>query len=236
MGGLTSEMLETLDRDAWFRGISRDLRDALLREGHVRAFKAGAMIYAAGDEPAGLYAILTGEVRLLYYSLEGKYAFYYVGLPSFWFGALSELDGLERFSDAVARSDTLAFHVGHGAVRRLLAAQPRFCWDFTQTICRDLRNTLRMLAESKAKPPRAKTAQVLATLALTRQTDADAPFPLTQEQLAAMADVTRQTMSKILEQFERRQLIKRHYGKITVLDANRLAEIAGHVTGDLTPH
>jgi CRP/FNR family cyclic AMP-dependent transcriptional regulator len=236
MGGLTPNMLETLHQDAWFRGISRDLRDALLRDGHVRAFKAGAMIYAAGDEPAGLYAVLSGEVRLLYYSLEGKYAFYYVGLPSFWFGALSELDGLERFSDAIARSDTVLFHVGHGVVRRLLATQPRFCWEFTQTICRDLRNTLKMLAETKAMPPRAKTAQVLATLVLTRQTNAEGPLPLTQEQLAAMADVTRQTMSKILQQFERRKLIRRHYGRITVLDANRLARIAGYFTGDLRSH
>ena len=185
MDGAAPALRDTLERDAWFRGISKELQTALVSAGRIQKFNAGELIYAAGDQPDGLYAILSGEVRLLYYSIEGKYAFYYVGQPSFWFGALSELDGQERFTDAVAHTDATLLQVNHATIKRWLTSEPRFWWDFTKKVCSDLRNTLWLLAESNAMSPRVKAAQLLASLASRRAADEGRQLNFTQEQLAA---------------------------------------------------
>jgi CRP-like cAMP-binding protein len=223
---LDPEERQLLQRDPWFSASAPSLRQALVRDGVVRSVRPGSMVYCAGSEPSGLFAVLAGEVRLLHYSSTGKYAFYHILQPLHWFGGLSEFDGLDRFSDAVAWSATRLLHLGHAALQRLLADDPRLYRDLGMMICRDLRTTLDMVADAKATPPRAQTAQLLAMMSMARQGEPDCGLDLTQEQLAAMVGVSRQTMNKILQQFERRNLVRRRYGKVIALDPGMLAEAA----------
>jgi CRP/FNR family cyclic AMP-dependent transcriptional regulator len=220
--------LDLLQNDEWFKSISPALREVLMRDGAIRKFDAGAVVYDGGDEPSGLFAVLTGEVRLLCQSDSGKYAFYFIHRPISWFGALSELDGLTRFSSAIAWSETSLLHVRHSALQRLLADEPSVYRDFTMMMCSALRTTLDLIANAKAVAPRAHTAQLLVMMSTTQGAGTDGAMLLTQEQLAAMVGVSRQLMNKILQEFERSRLIRRQYGKIVAVDRAALAGVARH--------
>jgi CRP/FNR family cyclic AMP-dependent transcriptional regulator len=224
VGRLSKSWLDLLKRDSWFRAISATLRGVLEQESVVRGFAPGTMVYAAGDEPAGFFAVLSGEVRLLYYSSQGKYAFYHILRPFAWFGALSEVDGQHRFSDAIAWTDTRLLHVSHSTLRRTLDEHPEVYRDFALLMSEGLRTVLNLMVEAKAMPPRAHAAQILVGLAV--QPQSGGAVPLTQEQLAAMVGVSRQTMNKILQEFERCKLVKLQYGKVIALDSTALAEAA----------
>jgi len=54
--------------------------------------------------------------------------------------------------------------------------------------------------------------------------ETDGVLDLTQEQLAAMVGVSRQTMNKILQQLERQKLIRRQYGKIIAVNPEMLTQ------------
>jgi CRP/FNR family transcriptional regulator, cyclic AMP receptor protein len=218
--------VDHLKNDEWFKSISPTLCEVLTRDGVVRKFNAGAVVYNAGDEPSGLFAVLTGEVRLLCQSASGKYVFYFIQQPTSWFGALSELDRQIRFSSAIAWSDSSLFHVRHGALQRLFADEPTVYRDFMTLMCRSLRTTLDLIANAKAVPPRAHAAQLLVMLSTPRDAESDRAMLLTQEQLAAMVGVSRQLMNKILQEFEASRLIRRQYGKIVALDRAALARAA----------
>ena len=198
------------------------MRAAIRTDGTVRQLNPGERIYAAGDGPSGFYGVLEGEVRLFHYASSGTYAFYYIHRPPSWFGILSELDAQQRFSDAVAWKPTRLLHVRHGVVQRLLAEDPGAYRDFTQMVCRDLRTTLKLVSDSRVVEPLSQTAQLLAHMAASIPGRRNAVLDATQEQLAAMVGVSRQTMNKILARMESGAVIRRAYGRIEVIDRRRL--------------
>lgn len=44
----------------------------------MRNFPDGARIYAAGDAPGGLYAVVRGSVEMMHHAPTGDYSIYYV--------------------------------------------------------------------------------------------------------------------------------------------------------------
>lgn len=219
--------LDVLRTDEWFRELPARLQDDIVERCVVRKVPAWARVYSAGDGPAGMFAVLSGEIRLVHHSHSGKYAFYALMRPGAWFGALSELDGRARFTDAIASTETTVLQLGHAAFQSLYADNPAARDAFVGLLCRNLRTTLSMLVEHHSLPPRQQVAQILLSV-FTRPDGAqasDAGLDLTQEALAAMAGVSRQTVNKVLHQFSDEGLIRVQYGRIVPLDLHALDSI-----------
>ncbi|WP_188609485.1 Crp/Fnr family transcriptional regulator [Chelatococcus reniformis] len=208
--------LGVLDTDGWFRRLGAGLRARILSDGVVRSYPTGALVYAAGDPPEGFFCVISGEVRLVHYASSGKHAFYAIFGPGGWFGALSEIDGLPRFSDAVASADSVVFMLGHGAFQRILREHEDSPAAFLALQCRNLRTTLDMVAEAHALPPRQQVVQILLSLYEREFAGApkERPARLTQEALAAMAGLSRQTVAKVLHRLRAEGLVDLGYGSV----------------------
>lgn len=223
--------MEVLQSDEWFRELPPALQSDLVERSTARKVPAWARVYSAGDGPAGMFAVLSGEIRLVQHSHSGKYAFYALMRPGAWFGALSELDGRSRFTDAIASTDTTVLQLGHAAFQSLYRDSPVARDAFVALLCRNLRTTLSMLVEHHSLPPRQQVAQILIS-ALTKPDASQAPgvgLDLTQEALAAMAGVSRQTVNKVLHQFRDEGLIRLEYGRILALDLAALDAVVRDV-------
>lgn len=221
------DRIKVLQSDEWFRGLPQALQRALVDACETRRYPAGGLVYSAGDPPTGMFAVLSGEVRLVHHARSGKYAFYASVPPGGWFGGLSELDHGPRFSDAVAASATTVLQLSHAAFQRLYANDRQARDAFIAFICQNLRTTLSMLVETHAASPRQLVAQLLVSRAVRLQ-DADGGTPprLTQEVLAAMAGISRQTVSKVLRQLGEEGVVAVRYGSIDVLDVAALNRYA----------
>ena len=108
-----SGKLRVLERSKWFSALEPSLKRELLGRAVVRRFATHALVYAAGSAPSGLYAVLSGEVRLEHLAKSGKFAFYQALRGGDFFGMLSEIDGTPRFSDARAQADTAVLQWPH---------------------------------------------------------------------------------------------------------------------------
>lgn len=219
--------MQVLRTGDWFRSLPPRLQLAMVERSTERRVPAWARVYSAGDSPAGMFAVLSGEIRLVQHSVAGKYAFYSLMRPGDWFGALSELDGRPRFSDAIASTATTVLQLGHAAFQEIYAKDPQARDAFVGLLCRNLRTTLSMLVEHHSLPPRQQLAQILIS-AFTRPDAArppDAGLDLTQEALAAMAGVSRQTVNKVLRQFDREGMVRLRYGRIMPVDLQALDAI-----------
>jgi len=224
---IPAEHLAVLHRDNWFRSLSPGLQKEILRRSVIRHYAAGALIYAAGDDPGGAFAVIAGEVRLLHYSPGGKYSFYVIFQPGEWFGALSEMDGQPRFSDATATLDSALLHLGHDAFQTLFHHNDEAREAFTALLCQSLRTTLTMLTEGQASAPRTHIAQILVSVYSRAKLSGPESVPkLTHEALAAMAGVSRQTVSKILRQFQNDGLVQLKYGRVVPVNIRALSEIS----------
>lgn len=216
----------TLERSAWFAALSPALQADLLQRSVVRRFGERSLVYATGSAPSGFYVVLSGEVRLEHLARSGKFAFYHSLRAGESFGLLSELDGSARFSDARAWVASRVLHLPHQQVQHLYRNVPEAREAFVALICQGLHTTLHMLVEAHSAPPRAQIASILVTMASHEAEERREGAKLTQEAIAAMAGVSRQTASKVLHELRAAGLVELQYGRVRPLHIDRLVEIA----------
>lgn len=223
-GGATdrANIRAILDRDEWFRSLPSSLAQAIVERSVARDFSDNALIYASGDPPTGQFVVLSGQVRLIANTRAGKLVLYRVVQPGTWFGHLAVLDQKPRFQDAVAVGPTSVLHLSAAAFDQIVEAEPRHAIHFARLICENIRQAMDMLAEALTMSLPGRLAHVV--LAITEASDStpNARHRMTQEALAAMTGASRQTVNRILRQWEKEGLVTIAYAHVSVRDNARL--------------
>lgn len=91
---------------------------------HLRQFRAGDTIFAAGDAGDGLYVIESGRVQIaaMVDRTESR-PLATIG-PGDFFGEMAVLDDAPRSATAIAEADTQAFYLSRGELLELLKRHP----------------------------------------------------------------------------------------------------------------
>jgi CRP/FNR family cyclic AMP-dependent transcriptional regulator len=220
--------LRLLGRDPWFASLDPGLAESMLSLAVERKYRANEIVYSVNDPPSGVYAVLSGGVRLSQYTRSGKHILFSTFSPGTWFGLISEFDGLPRPHNAVTAEPTRLLHLSSAAFRELVSRDWRHCFDMARCLVVLFRGTLELLQELRSLPYPARVAQTL--LAISDHEIArggcDIDPRVTQDDLAAMVGVTRQTISRLLTEWESLGLVDRGYGRIRLLDLPGLARIS----------
>jgi CRP-like cAMP-binding protein len=226
-----TQWAERLARDPWFASLRPDMVELMLSLALERRYRANELVYSANDASAGIFGLLSGGVRLSQYTPTGKHILYATFSPGTWFGIISEFDGLPRPHNAIAVEPSRLLQIPSAAFREIVSRDWRFCFDMARSVVVLFRNTLDLLAEMRTLPYPARVAQAL--LAMSDQELAvrggDAEPRVTQDDLAAIVGVTRQTISRLLTDWERDGVVERRYGRVRLIDTARLARICGSV-------
>ena len=208
--------------DPWFAALAPERRRALLDLARTHQAATGARVYGIGDPPDGLWAVAQGEVRLISYPAVGVEAVSMIVGPGGWFGELSVVDGGPRPHDAVVARPTRLLHVALAAVERLAADTPLLYRDLGVLIATRQRSAISFMGHSIAQPIAVRLARSLAGAA---RSAGAAELAVRQEDLAAMIGVSRQTINKELKALEAAGAVERAYGRIRILDAERLRAV-----------
>ena len=83
MGKLDVE--DVLARNSWFASLPTELSENILHAGRIRYFES-SLTYSADDTADGLFALASGQIRLMRTSANGKLAFLAIASPGAWFG------------------------------------------------------------------------------------------------------------------------------------------------------
>jgi CRP-like cAMP-binding protein len=231
------DVLATLRADEWFAALPPELAAGILRNAALVQRRDGEIIFATGDPADGIYAVLAGSVRMVHMTREGLCAIYYFVQAPSWFGELSELDGGPRVQDAVAVGPVHLLHLSHVRFRALVDREPRFWAHFAALMAGHARGVIGALAAMTTQPAAVRIARHL--VAIHRNAER-VPWSrsrpaLTQEALAAMAGVSRQTVSGIVKQWERDGIVRLSYRTIEIADFGKLNRIADHDEASSSP-
>ena len=220
--------LETLNRDPWFASLRPELVELILSLAIERRYAAHEIVYSANDPSTGLFCVLSGGVRLSQNTESGKHILFSTFSPGTWFGVISEFDGLPRPHTAIAVEPTRLLQISSHAFREIVSSDWRNCFDLARSVVALFRGALERLSALRAQPYPARVAQTL--LAMSDHETAvggDAAGPrVTQDDLAAMVGVTRQTINRLLAEWESAGLVHRLYGGVLLRDPERLARIS----------
>jgi len=227
-----SEWIAKLSRDTWFASLRPEMVDQMLALAVERRYRPGQIVYAINAPSSGIFAVLSGNVRMSEYTVDGKLILSGAFSAGVWFGVISEFDGQPRPHTATAVQHTRLLHLSSPAVRELMAQDWRNCFDLGRCVVALYRRTLHSLSTLRAFDYPARVAQAL--LAMSDHEivicSGDADPRVTQDDLAAAVGVTRQTIHKLLTDWEARGIIERGYGRIRLLNHRTLSRIAATST------
>lgn len=222
---------QLLGTGAWLASLPPDTRAALLDAARVRALDDGAAVYRAGDPGDGLYAVLEGELRLIGHSEAGRRVVYLILRPGDWFGEISVLDGKPRFHDAVAFGPAVVLHVASTRIEAIAAAHPGFDRALGALTCGHQRAALAFVEQALSATAEARLAFILTEMAGRYGRAAgdavEIDLRLSQEDLAALVGVSRQTLAGLLARWRRDGLVRTRYAGLVVLDLDRLRRRTG---------
>jgi CRP/FNR family cyclic AMP-dependent transcriptional regulator len=213
-----------LETSPWFRGLPIELRDYLISHASLLTLEKGQLLYRQGEPSNGLYVILGGAVAMGTVGADGKEALLAVLGPTAWVGEISLFDGLPRPQDASAISRSLLLHVPESALQSLLESTPRYWRDFALLMAQRLRVLFENAEAMSLLPAAQRVASRLLMIAggYGGLNAAQNKIRLSQDSLASMVSLSRQTTNQLLKNLESQRIVSLKSGEIAILDVDRL--------------
>jgi CRP/FNR family transcriptional regulator, cyclic AMP receptor protein len=191
-----------------------------------RPYRKGEVIFVRGDPGTSLYLIETGRVKIVLTSPEGKEVVLARLGPADFFGDLALLDGDPRSADAVAQEGGQLLLLRREDFLRFVEARPAVAARLLAVLSRRLRRNAQLLQDAAFLDIPGRLARVILELAEAEGRPDGAGLVissrLTQAELAGMVGATRESVNKWLRSYERRGLIRRQRGLISVLSPEGL--------------
>lgn len=212
----------------WFGALPEEFQRALLDGAVVRKLGKGEQLFARGDAPSGLYAVVDGTIRASALGPTGKEILLAMIASPMWFGEISVLDGQPRTHDAIADEEATLVHVPTAVLDALLAKEPAWWRELGVLVCGKLRLSF-MVVEDISMPLSVRVSRRLVLFAerYGEWTDRSSKVvDVRQEQLATMLSVSRQTVNQALKDLEAKGLVRLAYGKVEIVDLDALRRLA----------
>lgn len=204
----------------WFATVPADLRERIFSEVSTLAGDKNNVLLPAGEKTSGWYAVLSGLVKLQSCSTDGDLSVF-LGVPAGeWFGEGTVLKAEARRYDVIALRETEILCVPNALFNELRLTSLPFNYSLVSQMNRRLGQAMAIIEAGRTRSPEQRVALYLGRLFW----DGLRNIRLTQEELANLVGLSRQTVNKSLHSLAHRGLVKVEFGRITVLDESGLAD------------
>jgi CRP/FNR family cyclic AMP-dependent transcriptional regulator len=227
--------LAMLRSGRWFSHLPPAFADALVGMGHLRQLQAGEVLFLRNSAPCGLYAVVAGSIRISGHDGTPDAAretlLVLLG-PPVWFGEISVFDNAPRTHDAHAQEASTVLQVPHRELQAWLDHHPQHWRDLGLLLADKMRLAFVSLEEQTALTAAQRLARRLLLMARgygqgTGENATRRVLAVTQEELAHMLGLSRQTTNQLLHDLRQRQVVRVSRGEIEILDLASL-QAMGH--------
>jgi CRP-like cAMP-binding protein len=231
--------LEVLRQIPYFRSLpALELRSlaANLRTGR---YQADDVIFRKGDPSEGLCVVVSGRVRTVTVSPEGREQVLKVFGPGRTFADIAVFDDEPQPADAIAVIDSLIAFVPRATLLDLLTRHPNMAVDVIRLFASRLRAYKQVVEDLSLRPVIARVARLLADRARGTETlveeSATASPRYTQDEIAAMVGSVREVVQRALKTLEHAGLVEMARGRIQIIDLEALDGWAASMSNALAP-
>ncbi|MES2263079.1 MAG: Crp/Fnr family transcriptional regulator [Pseudomonadota bacterium] len=218
------QLQKALSSNPWFAALPARARAAMLEQSEPARLRSGEMLFRQGDPPGGLYALVRGTLKMSSLREDGREAILAVLESGTWFGEISLIDNQPRTHDATSLGQSEVLVLPRAAFDALMTDNA-----FAQAVAALLAGRIRLLygivEDGALRSTRARIARRLLMLARGDATMAQQMrprVPVSQEALAMMLGISRQTLSKELKLLAQQHIIRIGYRSIEVLSEQGL--------------
>lgn len=229
-GTTTASRPSGIGRIGWLRDAPPDWRDGIMAAGITRRFEAGAVCWQAGEDGAGLIGICAGTAAALHAMAVPATPMIHIFGPGNWAGQGPLLADMQIQLTLVARTRIETLLVPRARVLALLDANPLHWRELGRLALHHSYLATSIAADLMIPASRARCAATLLRLCECRLAAPPAgvipEIGITQDELGAMANLSRATIGPILHEFVSVGLISVGYRNIVLHQPARLLAIA----------
>lgn len=214
-----------------FAGLSEAELESIDRRMVSLSWGEGDPLYTAGEQAEHLYVLASGRAKLTQHARSGQGIVTDLLAPGDLFGALSTLGQPHYTETAEALTTTCALRIDPVAFREVLGEHPDVALRVLDDVSARLAQARSDAGQRAAGTVAQRVAATLLRLADTLGQERAAggtllQLPLSRADLAGMTGSTPESVSRVMSQLRRDGVIDSGRRWTSVLDRDRLAEIA----------
>jgi len=221
-GSLPEQDVRAFIRETF--ACSEEIAGYIFVRGSVRAFPPHSTIVRQGEKAACAYLLTQGRAHALLYSVEGQVVLLCEYRAGDLFGALGEIDPAPEEAEIVAVEAARSFILKSRDLVALAEAYGAIGLALSRLLLRQLRRATSRIYERAAVSAVGRVNAEILRLARASPGLVIRPAPVISE-LAVRVSTTRETASRAVSALERRGLIRRDSGSLTVVAPQRLEEL-----------
>jgi len=215
--------LEVMRSVPYFAHLDAAAMEAVAGKATRRRYSRGELIFLEGDPCAGLHVIQEGRIKLYKVSLEGREQIVRLLGPGQFFNEVAVFDRGSNPVSATAVLDSTVWVVDCGAMVDLVATHQALAAAIIENLASRSRHLLSLVEDLSLRTVSARLAKLLLTRA---RSEAEAPQPMTQQEMAAQLGTVREMVGRVLRTFEDEGLIRFDRHRLVILDQDGLEQEA----------
>ncbi|MBI4858669.1 MAG: Crp/Fnr family transcriptional regulator [Candidatus Riflebacteria bacterium] len=209
----------------FFLRLDAQRRERLASLAEARTFARGQVIFRQGDDPAGLFIVATGLVRVYQLGPSGKEHVLHLAGPGMTFGEVAVLGDFPAPAFADANRKTTCLLLPSGALRATLRSDHELCLQVLGSMAFWVRHLVGLLEGIVLRDAAGRVAHWLLDQVSEGRTTIE--LPSQKKDIASHLNLTSETLSRTLRQLREDGLIEEPTGqRIVIKSPERMREVA----------
>lgn len=199
--------------------------EKMIQERKIRTVKKKQIIYYEGDMVSSVYLVMSGKVKTIKLSADGRELLTGMYGPDEYFGVPALLLNEPYTETAEALEDSAVCQLPKEMFEELLNRYPDVARQFIRILSNNLLDKEEQLLQLAYHSVRKRMAEVLIRLSKLEKQEGQVTLRISRDNLAAMAGMATETVSRILSDFKDEGLIERKGSQIGIVDFSKLQQM-----------
>ncbi len=228
----TPALVEEMARTPLFDGAATSTIARLAERGAIRRYRRGTYLFHQGDESPEVFFLVDGRVEISSLSANGHRQLHTtLDRPQF-FGELGVLGGMPRTAAAIALEESSVWLVPAAAFVEFLAEEPVASRSILRALARNVQSQEAFVEDLLYLDLKGRVAKRLLQLVAPSldelpEDGAVVPSVVTHADLASLCGGSRENVTRILSDFQRRGFVERDGRRFVLKKISGLARLAG---------
>ncbi|WP_419787827.1 Crp/Fnr family transcriptional regulator [Pseudodesulfovibrio sp.] len=217
--------LEGIKTINFFKGLAENQWDRLAEIAVVRTSTKDTLLFESESEASGLFAVLSGRVKVFRNSPSGKEHILHIFGPGELFGEVAVFQGTTFPASAQTLEESETLFIPRRDFRDMIGSDPDMALKMMALLSGRLRTLVNKVDDLTLKETPTRVAAYLLLLRSSHGTDTF-NLDLPKGQIAFYLGTIQETLSRIFKRFSEEGLIELRGKEITILSPEGLQELA----------
>ncbi|MBL1211713.1 MAG: Crp/Fnr family transcriptional regulator [Ignavibacteriae bacterium] len=224
-----SSLAEFLKWVPIFSELEEETIEKIAQVGVRKSYGKENVILMEEEAGSALFVIISGKVKISRTSSDGREVILSILSESDFFGEMAILDGLTRSATVISIEESELYIIQRNQFLELLKSHPEISISLLQELTQRLRTADMKIKALTLKDAEGKVATVILQIAddygkIKQGLVEIEKLPL-QQDLANMAGTSRETISRTLHSFAKKDLVEIEGTKLRILDYEKFKEL-----------